>query len=161
MSSSKKKGVSAKRRSKPALRPRKTQHEPIVTVTETTVVRTDIHREIQYITKRAQAEEARTVGLGKLVLFSTWTGDAWLLDTEDNFAMCLCRDGQPQPFRVIDGPERFAIDWPARFAIDGDTFIVEERSGRVIATQGYPTAAIADACQRSMAGDDSGFDAFR
>jgi hypothetical protein len=133
-----------------------------VTVTETTVVeKTDIHAEIQYIIKRAQAEEARVVTLGKLGLFSTRTGDAWLLDTEDNFALCLCRDGNPQPYRAVGEPGTFAIEWPASFAIDGDTFIVHQRSGRVIATQDYHTEEIAAACQRSLASDDSAFNSVR
>ena len=110
-------------------------------------VRPDIHREIGYISQRAQAEESRLVTLGKLVLFSTVTRDAWLLDREDSLALCLCKDGQPQPVRVIDSAETFAIEWQAVFAIDGDAFIVQERSGRVVAIHGYPTAEIAAACR--------------
>lgn len=51
----------------------------------------DIHREIRYVTQLARAEDARLVTLGNLVLFSTRTRDAWLLDREDDFALCLCR----------------------------------------------------------------------
>ena len=41
------------------------------------------------------------------------TRDAWLLDPEDNFVVCLCREGEPQPFRIIDVPDTFAIEGTA------------------------------------------------
>jgi hypothetical protein len=62
--------------------------------TDVRLVKPDIHREIRYITQRAQAADSRIVSLGKLVLFSTATRDAWLLDAEDSFAACVCRDGK-------------------------------------------------------------------
>src|SRR5580692_1355108 len=62
----------------------------------------DIHREVRYITQLAQAEDSRIVTVGNLVLFSTRARDAWLLDPEDDFAVCVCRDGEPQAFRIID-----------------------------------------------------------
>ena len=40
-------------------------------------VKPDIHREIGYITQLAQ----------------------------NDFAICLCREGEPQPYRIIDTPE--------------------------------------------------------
>ena len=41
------------------------------------------------------------------------TRDAWLPDPEDNFVVCLCREGEPQPFRIIDAPYTFAIEGTA------------------------------------------------
>ena len=40
------------------------------------------------------------------------TRDAWLLDPEDTFVVCLCREGEPQPFRIMDAPDTFAIEGP-------------------------------------------------
>lgn len=110
----------------------------------------DIRREIRYITERARAGEARLVQLGPFVLFSTETHDAWLLDAEDNFALCLLRDGQPQPYRIIDTLHKFAIEWNVTFQIDGACFVVVERSGKVRTILGYPTQQIAAACARSQ-----------
>ena len=73
-------------------------------------VKPDIRREIRYITQLAQAEDSRIVTVGNLVLFSTRTRDAWLLDPEDNFVVCLSREGEPQPFRIIDAPDTFTIE---------------------------------------------------
>jgi hypothetical protein len=66
--------------------------------------------------------------VGSLVLFSTATRDAWLLDAEDDLALCVCRDGVPQPVQIVDTPDQFGIHWTACFQIDGDAFIVA--SGR-------------------------------
>jgi hypothetical protein len=85
--------------------------------------------------------------VGNLVLFSTRTRDAWLLDPEDDVAVCLCREGKPQPFRIIDAPNNFAIEWTASFAIEGEAFVVQERSGRVVVINGYPTIEISAACR--------------
>jgi hypothetical protein len=38
--------------------------------------------------------------------------------------VCLCREGEPQPFRIIDAVDTFAIEWTAGFAIEGAAFIV-------------------------------------
>ena len=108
----------------------------------------DIHREIRYITERATARDARLVTLGNLVLFSTESQDAWLLDSENSFALCLARDGQPQRYRILDTADTFAIAWNARFEITEAAFVVTERSGEMRSIHGYPTAQIADACAR-------------
>lgn len=110
-------------------------------------VKPDILREIRFIIELAQAEDARLVRLGNLLLFSTRNRDAWLLDVEDQLALCLCREGEPQPVRIVDTPTTFGIDWTARFGIEDSAFIVEERSGRIVAIHGYPVAEIAAACQ--------------
>ena len=102
----------------------------------------NISREINYIIHRARARDARLVTLGALIFFSTETGDAWLLDAEDNSALCLACDGQKQSFTIVETPTSFGIEWNADYRIDGDTFIVIERSGGVKSNFGYPTREI-------------------
>jgi len=153
MSNSKNNREKAKRRLKQSLQSRKRQSERSAPI-NARIVQPDIHREIRYITELAQAEDSRVVTVGNLVLFSTRTRDAWLLDPEGDYALCLCREGEPQPFRIIDAPETFAIEWTATFAIDGAEFIVHERSGSVVVILGYPTAEISAACRgRSIRND--------
>jgi hypothetical protein len=142
MSNSKKKREEAIRRLK-----RKPQRRQRSAPIDARFIKPDIHREIRYITQLAQAEDSRIVTVGTLVLFSTRTRDAWLLDPEDGFAVCLCRDGEPQPFRIIDAPDTFAIEWTASFTIEGAAFIVQDRSGSVVVIHGYPTVEIAVACR--------------
>jgi hypothetical protein len=54
-------------------------------------------KEIKYIQRRAAEHGGRFVTIGPLALFSTETGDAWILDPSDQLAARLARDGDPEP----------------------------------------------------------------
>jgi hypothetical protein len=101
-----------------------------------------ISREADYIIKKAQARDGRVVRLGALVFFSTDTGDAWVLDREDNLALCLARDGERQHFTILETPTNFQIAWEAQYHIDGEAFTVFTQDGRVRTIFGYPTREI-------------------
>jgi hypothetical protein len=146
MSKSKQNREAAKQRLKRELKTRERRRERSAPI-DARFVKPDIHREIRHIIQLAQAEDSRIVTVGNLILFSTRTRDAWLLDPEDNLAVCLCREGEPQPFRIIDAPDTFAIEWAASFRIEGAAFIVQERSGSVVVIHGYPTVEISTACR--------------
>jgi len=49
------------------------------------------------------------VSVGQLILFSTETGDAWLLDPADRLAARLARDGESEPVRIEETDTTFAI----------------------------------------------------
>ena len=101
-------------------------------------------KEVDYIQRRAAAHEGRFVSVGPLVLFSTDTGDAWLLDPSDRLAARLARDGDPEPIQIEETNTNFAIGWTGRYRIDGPVFVYTDRqSGRVLSIWGYPTAHIA------------------
>ena len=104
--------------------------------------------EANYIISRAQDNDARVVTLGPLILFSTETGDAWMLDPEDGLALCLARAGEAQPFTITETSANFSIEWKASYQIDGDVFIVTEGAGRTRSILGYPTAEILRATRR-------------
>ena len=98
----------------------------------------NISREADYIVQRAQESDVRIVRLGALVLFSTQSGDAWLLDTEDELSLCLARSGKRQAFRIIESQTNFSIEWAANYRIEGERFVVIEQSGQVRTILGYP-----------------------
>ena len=52
--------------------------------------------EIRHIQRCSARHDGRIVTVGQLILFSTQTGDAWLLDSEDGLAAPLTRDGDPE-----------------------------------------------------------------
>ena len=54
-------------------------------------------KEIKYIQRGATEHVGRFVTIGPLVLFSTQSGDAWVLDPSDQLAARLARDGDPEP----------------------------------------------------------------
>src|ERR1700719_330921 len=53
--------------------------------------------EVRYIQRRAGDYHGHIVTIGQLVLFSTETGDAWLLDPADRLAARLARGGGAGP----------------------------------------------------------------
>ena len=65
--------------------------------------------EVGYIQRRAAAHDGRIVTIGQLVLFSTETDDAWLLDPADQLAARLTRDGQSEPIHIEETDTTFAI----------------------------------------------------
>jgi len=80
-----------------------------------------------------------TVGL--LILFSTETGDAWLLDPADRLAARLARD---EPIHIEETDTTFAIGWKGRYRIEGPAFVYADNdSGRVTTILGYPTDQLA------------------
>ena len=100
--------------------------------------------EVRYIQDLAAEHDDRIVTVGQLVLFSTETGDAWLLDAVDHLAARLARDGDPEPIHIEDTDTTFAIEWKGQYHIEGGTFVyVDGHSGRVTAIPGNPTRKLA------------------
>jgi hypothetical protein len=79
-SSSKKERDEAKRRLKLAKQQRERMYGPGSFIDMSIVDKLDIRGEIAYITQRAQAEELHIVNIESLIMFSTRTRDAWLLE---------------------------------------------------------------------------------
>lgn len=100
--------------------------------------------EIEYIRSRAAEHDGRLVTVGPLVLFSTETGDAWLLDPADSLAARVARDGDPEDIHFEETDTNFAIGWKGNYQIDGDAFVFIDRdTARVTTILGYPTRRLA------------------
>jgi len=100
--------------------------------------------EIEYIRSRAAEHDGRLVTVGTLVLFSTETGDAWLLDPADRLAARVARDGDPEDIHFEETNTNFAIGWKGNYRIDGDAFVFIDRdTARVTTILGYPTRRLA------------------
>ena len=99
--------------------------------------------EIRYIQRRAAAYDGRLVTIGPLALFSTDTGDAWLLDPADHLAARLARDGNPESIHFEETDSTFAIGWKGNYRINGDAFVyVDGDTARVVTILGYPVQRI-------------------
>ena len=82
--------------------------------------------------------------VGPLILFSTQTGDAWLLDPADRLAARLARDGESEPIHIEETDTTFAIGWQGGYRIEGPAFVYADNdSGRVTTILGYPTDQLA------------------
>jgi hypothetical protein len=102
--------------------------------------------EIGYIQDKAADHDGRMVTIGQLILFSTDTGDAWLLDVTDHLALRLAKDGDPEPIYLEETDTSFAIEWKGHYRIEGSAFVYADRdTGRVTTILGYPTQKIAHA----------------
>ena len=100
--------------------------------------------EIEYIRSRAAEHDGCLVTIGPLVLFSTETGDAWLLDPADSLAARVARDGDPEDIHFEETDTNFAIGWKGNYQIDGDAFVFIDRdTARVTTILGYPTRRLA------------------
>ena len=100
--------------------------------------------EVRHIQRRAAAHDGRIVTIGQLILFSTETGDAWLLDPADRLAARLARGGESEPIHIEETDTTFAIGWKGRYRIEGPAFIFADKdSGRVATVLGYPTDQLA------------------
>lgn len=99
--------------------------------------------EVRYIQRRAAQHDGRIVTLGQLLLFSTETGDAWLLDPSDQLATPVARDGEILSVHIEETDTSFAIGWTGAYQIDGAAFVYRDKdSGNVRTILGYPTQRI-------------------
>src|SRR5690348_13608095 len=88
--------------------------------------------EVRYIQRRAANQDGRVVTLGRLILFSTKTGDAWLLDPADRLAARLARNGESEPIHIEETDTTFAIGWKGRYRLEGPAFVyTDQNTGRV------------------------------
>lgn len=85
----------------------------------------------------------------ELILFCTETGDAWLLDTDDNLALNLAREGIKQEFSLIDTPYQFGVDWKYNYIIENEKFIFIDKTGVSSIIIGYPTEQIFEMINKS------------
>jgi hypothetical protein len=100
--------------------------------------------EVRYIIRRAADHDGRVVTIGQIVLFSSQTGDAWIIDRDDHLALRLARQGDPEPFHIEETDTSFAIDWKGHYRIEGAAFVYTERdTGRITTVLGYPTDKLA------------------
>src|SRR4029077_6481542 len=96
--------------------------------------------EVRRIQHRAAEHDGRIITIGQLVLFSTETGDAWLLVRTDLLAARLARDGEAELIQIVQTPATCAIQWTGSYRINGPAFVYSDRdTGRVITILGYPT----------------------
>ena len=111
----------------------------------TTDPRQTVVGEVRYMVERAQSRQGVLVRLGPLVFFSTQTGDAWVLDPSEGYALCIARDGEKQTVHIVETDKDFEIGWSHTYTIQDDAFIITGADGRVMRTFGYPTREIAEA----------------
>ncbi len=103
-----------------------------------------VTEEVHYIQRRAAQSDSRVVSLDHIILFSTETGDAWLLDPADGLAARVAREGAPEAIYIEETERQYAIKWKGQYEIDGDAFIYTDwETARIVTILGYPVRHIA------------------
>jgi len=99
--------------------------------------------EVRYIQRRAEQCDSRIVTIGPLLLFSTESGDAWMLNPADHLATPIARDGEALSVHIEDTDINFAVAWKGSYRIDGAAFVFQDNdSSNVRTILGYPTRRI-------------------
>ena len=99
--------------------------------------------EVRYIQRRAAQCDSRIVTIGPLLMFSTETGDAWMLDPSDQLATPIAGDGDALSVHIEDTDSNLAIGWTGVYRIDAAAFIYcDNDTGNVRTILGYPTQRI-------------------
>ena len=99
--------------------------------------------EVRYIQRRAAQDDSRIVTIGPLLLFSTETGDAWILDPADQLATPIAREHEALSLPIEDADTSFAVAWTGSYRIEGGLFIYRDtHSGNTRSIFGYPTEQI-------------------
>ena len=94
--------------------------------------------EVRYIQRRAAEHDSRIVSIGQLVLFSSESGDAWMLDPCEHLAVRLASDGHPEPI-YINTETTFTVAWTGQYGIVGPAFLYTDRDSKRVTTMfGYP-----------------------
>jgi hypothetical protein len=87
--------------------------------------------EVHYIQQRAAEQDSRVITLPQWLLFSTQTGDVWLLEPADHLAVPLAREGDPLPVYIEETDKNFTIGWTGTYRIDGPAFVSQNESQAV------------------------------
>lgn len=118
--------------------------------------------EIEGIVRAAQEGNPKIVMTGpealasrQFVLMATEDGDAWLLDPEENKALCLVWHGVRQDVAVRDLPTRIEIQWDGEFELNGPFFSVQTEhpdiGSRYIG--GYPMDPLRECLETARSAD--------
>lgn len=86
------------------------------------------------------------------VLFSTGVGDAWLIEPDEQLAMCLLWHGEREVIGVSEDPSRIEVAWDGGYELLGDFFHVETNTPKIgdRAIAGYPLDAVREALDKAQ-----------
>lgn len=99
--------------------------------------------EVEKIQESAGAKKAAVLALGVFVLFSTASGDAWLLEVTDMDAIQVARGGEKLAVQIEENPETIEFNWTHKFDVKNKQFVLtsyKDKSEDI--REDYPTHTI-------------------
>lgn len=83
-----------------------------------------VKMEVEKIQASAGTKHAAVLALGVFVLFSTTSGDAWLLEVTDMDAIQVAQGGEKIAVQIEENPETIEINWTHKFDVKNKKFIL-------------------------------------
>lgn len=109
--------------------------------------------------QQAASEKRQGIGaLGVLLLFSTTSGDAWLLEITGGDALQLSDQGVALPVVIEENPETTEVEWSHTYALREGQFAVtsyKDKAEKVYAAD-YPVKEIDEAIEAIRKGMPDG-----
>ncbi|MEW6500636.1 MAG: SEC-C metal-binding domain-containing protein [Thermodesulfobacteriota bacterium] len=110
-----------------------------------------LNQAVALLQQDAAAKRDALKALGVFVLFSTASGDGWLLEVTEMDAIQVARGGESLAVEIVENPETIEINWTHKFAVRNKNFVLTayaDKSEQV--TTDYPTQRIAAAIKKIM-----------
>ncbi len=99
--------------------------------------------------EKAIARQASFYTLGAFILFTTVTGDGWVLEITEMDAVQVASNGKKLDIAIEENAETIEINWTYHFVLEGKIFIAKSYANNEITNwEGYPTHSIASAIKK-------------
>ncbi len=86
-------------------------------------IRISLNMEVEKLQEKAAKKEKFVHALGVFILFSTESGDGWLLEITDMDAIQVATNGKKIEFEIDEHPDTIEINWPYQFTIKNKKFV--------------------------------------
>jgi hypothetical protein len=110
-----------------------------------------LNSEVAALQQAAAAKRDTMKTLGVFVLFSTATGDGWLLEVTEMDAIQVAKGGESIAVEIVENPETIEINWTHKFAVRHKNFVLTAYADKSEQTMtDYPTQRISAAVKKIM-----------
>ena len=125
------------------------QHQANTAVSSLGQLKISLQTEIERIQAAARSGDEVVRELGVFILWSTRTGDAWLLEITESDAVQVAAGGEVVEVPIDENPETIAINWSHTFAIrDRKFYLTAYADKQETCLEQVPTQRINAAARR-------------
>jgi hypothetical protein len=108
-----------------------------------------VQEEVERIREVAARKEAKILHLGVFMLFSTNTGDAWLLELTDLDGVQVAAGGERIELEIEENADTIEINWTHRFVVRNRKFVTTAYKDKAVTThEQYPVHSIQAAIRK-------------
>ncbi len=112
-------------------------------------IQISLNTEVEKLQERAANRDKFVHALGVFILFSTESGDGWLLEITDMDAIQVAADGEKIEFEIDENPDTIEINWPFHFSIKDKKFVTTAYADNEVKVWAdYPSHRIASAVKK-------------